>query len=88
MEGGRVFLVVLWVVAAGSVPLLLVPPLGAYLMVGAVLLWRWARPRSPDGTLKAVTRIVVWAMFGIHLLWLGLAIGLCGPTILVFECGA
>lgn len=74
--------------AVGSLLLFPVPPLGFYLSLGAVLLWRWLKARAAPAALRSVTRVVVWAAFATNVVWLLLAVGICGPRILILVCDA
>lgn len=85
MGGGRSYAIASLVLGIVSLPLIFVPPGGIYLGIFAVVGTLLARGRGSDSKMAVAGGImgVVAALLGTFL-----AVGLCGPSILWFDCQA
>ena len=81
-------LVAALVLALASIPVFLFPPVGFYLAVaGFWLIWLPVARAARSG-LATAARSVVWGGLVANVLWVLLAIGICGPRLLLFACDA
>jgi hypothetical protein len=79
-------LVAALVLALASIPVFMFPPMGFYLAVAAFWLIWLPGARAVRSGLATAARSVVWGGLVANVLWVVLAIGICGPRILLFAC--
>ncbi|MGH8935969.1 MAG: hypothetical protein ACRDXD_06850 [Acidimicrobiia bacterium] len=88
LRAGWPTLVAALVLALASIPVFLFPPVGFYLAVAAFWLIWLPVSRAAHSGLATAARSVVWGGLVANVLWVLLAIGLCGPRLLIFICDA
>lgn len=81
-------LVAALVLALASIPVFMFPPVGFYLAVAAFWLIWLPVARVTRSGLATTARSVVWGGLVANVLWVLLAIGICGPRVLLFACDA
>jgi hypothetical protein len=85
-RSAQLSLVAALVLALASIPVFQFPPVGFYLAVAGFWLIWLPGARAARSGLATAARSVVWGGLVANVLWVALAIGICGPRILLFAC--